>query len=83
VFISYASQNREHARLLREKLRAMGTEAWFDMEQLEAGDNWDQKIRLNVQRCTVFLPLISPDTEQRPEAYFRREWKAAAQRTYA
>jgi hypothetical protein len=83
VFISYASQNRDHARLLREKLRGMGVEAWFDVEQLEAGDNWDQKIRRNVNHCTLFLPIISTDTEKRVEGYFRREWKAAAQRTEA
>ena len=67
----------------RERLRALDTDSWFDMDQLEAGDNWDQKIRLNVQRCTVFLPLISPETERRLEGYFRREWKAAALRTEA
>ncbi len=83
VFISYSSENRDQARMLRQQLRSKGVEAWFDVEQLEAGDNWEQKIKLNIQRCTVFLPLISASTETRLEAFFRREWKQAASRADA
>ncbi len=80
AFISYAREDQKSAHLLRAALKAAGVEAWFDQEQLEAGDNWDAKIRLNVQRCGLFLPLISRKTEARIEGYFRREWKAAALR---
>ena len=80
AFISYASGNRDRARRLRAQLNEAGVDAWYDQEQLEAGDNWDAKIRLNVKRCAVFLPLISRETEARLEGYFRREWKAAADR---
>lgn len=81
AFISYASANRPFAKQLLSKLRAAGVEVWFDQEQLEAGDNWDLKIRLNIQRCTLLLPLVSRDTESRLEGYFRREWNAAAVRS--
>jgi hypothetical protein len=78
AFISYASEDREFAERLRTKLKEAEVEVWYDQDQLESGDNWDAKIRQNVQRCVLFLPLVSRRTDRVIEGYFRTEWNAAA-----
>jgi adenylate cyclase len=81
VFISYASQDADAARRICEALRAAGIEVWLDQSELRGGDAWDQKIRQQIQDCALFIPVISANTAQRPEGYFRLEWTLADQRT--
>ncbi len=81
VFLSYASQDAEAARRICESLRSGGVEVWFDADGgLEHGDEWDAKIRRQIQECVFFLPLISASTQARLEGYFRIEWDLAAER---
>jgi TolB-like protein len=81
VFISYSSDDRAAARMLRDTLTAAGLEVWYDENELGGGDAWDAKIRRQIRECDYFLPLISASTERRKEGYFRREWRLAAERT--
>ncbi len=81
VFISYASEDRTAARLLRDALGAAGLDVWYDENELGGGDSWDQKIRRQIRDCDYFMPVISATTERRKEGYFRREWRLAAERT--
>jgi len=80
VFISYSSQNLAQAERLRRQLDEAGLDTWFDKEQLQTGDDWEAKIRDNIRRCAVFVPLLSRQLESRPEAFFRKEWSAALER---
>ena len=81
VFLSYASQDAEAASRICEAMRAEGIEVWFDRSELRGGDAWDQQIRRQIRSCGLFLPIISSNTQERQEGYFRREWKLAAERT--
>ncbi len=81
VFISYASEDRESARALRDVLAAAGLVVWYDENELGGGDAWDQKIRRQIRDCDYFMPVISAATERRKEGYFRREWRLATERT--
>ncbi len=81
VFISYASEDREAARLLRDALPGFGLEVWHDESELGGGEAWDQKIRRQIRECDYFMPLVSAQTEARHEGYFRREWRLAVERT--
>lgn len=81
VFLSYASEDRPAAQSIRDALSACGLEAWYDESGLDGGDAWDQKIRRQIRECDFFMPLISAQTEARPEGYFRREWRLAVERT--
>lgn len=81
LFISYASEDREAARRLRDTLTAAGLDVWYDESELGGGDAWDQKIRRQIRECDYFMPVISATTERRKEGYFRREWRLAAERT--
>ena len=82
VFLSYASQDAEAAQRICEALRAAGVEVWFDQSELRGGDAWDHKIRRQIRDCALFLPIISANTEARPEGYFRLEWDLADQRSH-
>ena len=81
VFLSYASEDRRAAQLIRDALPAFGLEVWYDESELIGGDAWDQKIRRQIRECTYFMPVISAHTEARHEGYFRREWRLAVERT--
>ena len=82
VFLSYASQDAEAAQRICEALRAAGIEVWFDQSELRGGDAWDQQIRHEIHQCALFVPIISQQTQERLEGYFRHEWKLAIERTH-
>jgi TolB-like protein len=82
VFLSYASQDADVARVIADALRGAGVEVWFDQNELRGGDAWDKKIRTQIRDCTLFLPIISTNTEARLEGYFRLEWKLAEDRSH-
>jgi TolB-like protein len=81
VFLSYASEDRKAAQSLRDALQTYGLEVWYDESGLDGGDAWDQKIRRQIRECDFFMPVISAQTDARPEGYFRREWRLAGERT--
>jgi TolB-like protein/Flp pilus assembly protein TadD len=82
VFLSYASQDAEAAKRICDALRAAGVEVWFDQSELRGGDSWDAKIRKQIKECALFVPVITPNTNSRPEGYFRLEWKLAVDRSH-
>ena len=82
VFLSYASEDVEAAREVRDALEAAGLEVWFDQSELRGGDAWDASIRKRIRDCALFVPLISANTETRSEGYFRLEWKLAVDRSH-
>ena len=82
VFLSYASQDAEAASRICEALQAAAIEVWFDQTELRGGDAWDQSIRKQIKTCALFLPVISRNTHDRVEGYFRLEWKLAVDRSH-
>jgi TolB-like protein/Flp pilus assembly protein TadD len=82
VFLSYASQDAQAAQRICEALRAAGIEVWFDQSELRGGDAWDNSIRRQIKSCALFIPVISKNTHDRDEGYFRLEWKLAVDRSH-
>jgi len=80
VFLSYASQDAAAVGKLRDALDAAGIDVWFDQRHLEGGDDFDQQIKRNIRACSLFIPVISANTQARHEGYFRLEWSLAAER---
>src|SRR5437879_1617212 len=81
IFLSYARDDAASARRIAEALRSTGLEVWFDENELRGGDTWDAKIRKQINDCTLFVPIISQNTESRAKGYFRLEWKLAVDQT--
>jgi hypothetical protein len=80
VFISYAREDLAAVQQIKAGLEAAGISTWFDMDRLEAGDDYDRKIQRNIARCSYFIPVVSATTQRRLEGYFRREWSYAIDR---
>jgi TIR domain/SIR2-like domain len=80
VFVSYAREDLPAVQRIKAGLEAAGVTPWFDMDRLQAGDDYDRKIRGNIERCAYFIPVISRSTQSRLEGYFRREWSYAIDR---
>ena len=81
IFISYAREDLAAVQRLKAALDAAGLTTWFDFDRLEGGDDYDRKISSNIARCSFFLPVISANTQNRLEGYFRREWSYAVDRS--
>jgi hypothetical protein len=73
AFLSYASQDAAAARRSCDALHAVGLDVWFDQSALCGGDAWDASVRRQIKECTLFVPVISANTQAREESYFRHE----------
>lgn len=80
VFVSYARADLAAVQRIKAGLEAAGITTWFDIDRLEAGDDYDRKIQRNIARCSYFIAVISATTQDRYEGYFRREWSYAIDR---
>lgn len=80
IFISYAREDIDAARQVYSDLEAICGDVWFDEREIKVGDEWPQQTRAAIQRCYLFMPLISANTEQRDEGEFVGEWRDAAER---
>lgn len=84
VFISYASEDSVRAQELAAALRVLGVPVWIDKSGrgdvrsgLEGGDDWDHKIRTEIQRASLFVPIMSRHVATDEPRYVIREWKTA------
>lgn len=79
VFVSYAGEDLAAASRLAAGLRAAGLEVWLDKDALQMGDDWARSIRRGIERCSLFLPVISRQalSEENRRRYFWREWNDA------
>jgi hypothetical protein len=84
IFVSYANDDAAVARALSEALRSRGLDVWLDKgetpDALKPGDSFDRRIREQIDRCEVFVPVLSRRAAGRVEGYFRTEWGIAIQR---
>jgi hypothetical protein len=77
VFLSYASEDRPIVEALKEALESAGVDVWFDREALQAGDDYEAKIKRNIESCSLFVPVISRSTLTSRRRFFRIEWDHA------
>ncbi|MFL6796016.1 MAG: toll/interleukin-1 receptor domain-containing protein [Xanthobacteraceae bacterium] len=80
LFISYMHRDRDAALTLKAGLEAAGFSVWIDTEQLGGGAAFDVRIQDEISRCSLFIPLLSQNTEDFKEGYFRIEWNHAVNR---
>jgi hypothetical protein len=81
IFLSYAGEDLAAASRLHSALSGVGLNVWLDQQGgLEAGDLYRKKIKRDIQRSTLFLPILSRNADQRKEGFFREEWADAIKR---
>lgn len=59
VFISYTSSSYDTVKHLFYSLQSEGIRVWFDQSDLNAGDAHKQKIINAINKCKVFIPVIT------------------------
>jgi hypothetical protein len=64
AFISFHGANREVAFKLEKRLRDDGISVWVDKQQFEPGDEVDATIISAMEKCPVFIPLISRESKE-------------------
>ena len=62
LFISYSSRYRDLVERLRLALLAEGHEPFVDRAELEAGETFDAELREAIERCDLFIFLLSPES---------------------
>ena len=77
IFLSYASEDRPAVDSLRQQLEAAGVDVWFDRKALEAGDDYEAKIKRNIENASLFVPILSRNTLTTRRRFFRIEWDHA------
>jgi len=86
VFISYASEDFTQAYQLYWYLTENGIKVWMDYSDLHSGDQYNKIIQESIQKCGVFLPILSDAVKRtlennENERYFIKEWQLANGRT--
>lgn len=59
VFISYSSSSYDTVKHLFYSLQNEGIKVWFDQNDLNVGDAHKQKIISAINKCKVFIPVIT------------------------
>lgn len=79
VFLSYASEDHSAVTLIRDGLEQAGIDVWFDRnpDDIRPGDNFEAKIKANIDQCSLFIPIISQNTLIEKPRFFRIEWNYA------
>lgn len=81
IFISYASEDRDHAKALEKALIAERLPVWLDSSDgLKGGEAFDNKIRQQIQVSSIFVALLTPVMTKGEPRYFRTEWEFARER---
>lgn len=81
VFLSYASEDRSAVILIRDALEQAGIDVWFDRnpDALHIGEDFELKIKISIDQCSLFIPIISEHTLTPKPRFFRTEWNHAQQ----
>lgn len=81
VFISYANEDIEAAAALAASLKAAGIPVWLDRRRLRAGGDYEVALIRAVKTCaSLFLSLISANTESTADRYVHKERRWAAEK---
>lgn len=78
AFLSYASEDYDIAVEIAKTFEDLGLKVWFDKKELESGDKYEKKIKDKINQTKTFIPILSPNTENKDGGrFFRKEWKWA------
>jgi len=78
VFISYCRKDEKVARDIAEQFDEKYVEYFLDENNLATGDNLNNRIAGAVDRCCLFLPVVSNNV-QSASPYIWKEWKYATE----
>jgi hypothetical protein len=75
VFISYARKDADFAQKLRRRLQESRLTTWRDIDELRAGEHWQQAIDEALQSAAALVVVMSPHATE--SQYVTYEWAFA------
>ena len=80
LFISYKRQEEEFARQLSQTLKARGLAVWIDVDEIHAGDDWQDTIQEGLDQSDILILIVTPAAMESKQVsnewkYFNREEK--------
>jgi len=80
VFICHASEDKEFARQMYDKLKAGNLNPWLDKENIRGGDLWDPLIQETIEEIDYFVVVQSKAMADKIEGYVNMEVDLAIKR---
>lgn len=77
IFLSYAHEDSQAARKIKDTLESEGIDVIFDKDRLKAGDAFEKTLKHFIAQCSLFIPVISQHTLTPEKRFFRIEWNFA------
>lgn len=75
VFLSYTRADTEAVENIKKGIEQIGNiTCWYDKRELEPGDDWREKIVVNIRKADLFIPLISVNSLEHQDGYVQKEW---------
>ena len=75
VFLSYTRADMQAVENLKKGIEQIGNiTCWYDKRELEPGDDWREKIVVNIRKADLFMPLISVNSLEHEDGYVQKEW---------
>jgi hypothetical protein len=71
VFLSYPSERAEEAKEVRDFVRSVNVDCWFDKDNLIAGQDWDRARKLALADADLVLLICATETVSRDGVYQR------------
>ncbi len=76
IYISFPEENRDVVEGLVDALRAAGLRVWREPNPA-IGERSDATIRHNIERCSLFIPILSRQALTPQQRFFQLEWRYA------
>ena len=67
AFVSYSNGNRATAERTSEALQALGVSSFLAHRNIIASQDWERRIRKELNRCSIFVPVVT-------KAFWESEW---------
>ena len=75
IFLSYTRADMQAVENLKKGIEQIGNiTCWYDKRELEPGDDWREKIVVNIRKADLFMPLISANSLEHEDGYVQKEW---------
>jgi len=75
TFISYKSEHRPFAQKVRDFLRALGHQTWFDADNIRKGEYFRDEIQKGLESAQTVIGIVTPEALQSREVL--TEWDFA------
>lgn len=73
IFISYARADAHYAERLDRELQAHGFTTWRDTRNLDTSQDFTGEIEQAIRAASHVVVCLTPNIEQRPDSFVRRE----------